>query len=71
MMFTTKGNTAGLILMEWNAHEESPGSAIMMDTIFRVGGANGTNLDLGNCNWKRSWVPNDRYVSLCRLANRG
>lgn len=29
MMFTTEGNTAGVILMEWNVAQTSPGSAAM------------------------------------------
>jgi fumarate hydratase class II len=29
MMFTAKGPTAGVILMEWNIAQSSPGSAAM------------------------------------------
>jgi glucan 1,3-beta-glucosidase len=59
LMFTTRGGTAGAVLMEWNVHEESTGSAAMFDTIFRVGGAMGTDLTAQNCHWSRAYVPND------------
>jgi glucan 1,3-beta-glucosidase len=53
LMFTTKGNTAGVILMEWNVHQEEQGSAGMWDVIFRVGGAAGTGLTMQECPWTR------------------
>ncbi|KAI1735147.1 pectate lyase superfamily protein-domain-containing protein [Xylaria scruposa] len=49
MMFTVQGRTAGAVLMEWNVHESSQGSAAMWDSHFRVGGAEGTNLQLEDC----------------------
>ncbi|KEQ68194.1 pectin lyase-like protein [Aureobasidium namibiae CBS 147.97] len=49
MLFTVKGPTAGCILMEWNVHESSQGSAAMWDSHFRVGGAAGSNLQLSDC----------------------
>ncbi|KAI0384726.1 pectate lyase superfamily protein-domain-containing protein [Hypomontagnella monticulosa] len=49
MLFTVKGPTAGAVLMEWNIHESSQGSAAMWDSHFRVGGASGTNLQLADC----------------------
>jgi hypothetical protein len=49
LLFTGSGNTAGLILMEWNIHESYKGSAAMWDVIFRVGGAIGTNLTESTC----------------------
>ncbi|OOF92665.1 glycoside hydrolase family 55 protein, partial [Aspergillus carbonarius ITEM 5010] len=49
MLFTVQGPTAGAILMEWNVHESTQGSAAMWDSHFRVGGANGTNLGLDEC----------------------
>jgi glucan 1,3-beta-glucosidase len=49
MLFTVQGPTAGCILMEWNVHESSQGSAAMWDSHFRVGGAQGTNLQLADC----------------------
>jgi hypothetical protein len=49
MLFTVQGSTAGCILMEWNIAESSQGSAMMFDSHFRVGGAQGTNLQLAQC----------------------
>ncbi|GAB7356620.1 hypothetical protein MBLNU459_g7342t1 [Dothideomycetes sp. NU459] len=49
MLFTVTGSTAGAILMEWNIHEDTQGSAAMWDAHFRVGGAKGTNLQLEQC----------------------
>lgn len=49
MMFTVKGPTAGAIMMEWNVHAATPGSAGMWDTHFRVGGGIGTDLDVKTC----------------------
>lgn len=34
MMFTAKGATAGVILMEWNVAQSSPGSAAMWGRLF-------------------------------------
>ena len=56
MLFTTKGNTAGAVLMEWNVHESVQGSAGIWDSIFRVGGAKGSDLDLANCPAKTNQV---------------
>ncbi|PYI09411.1 pectin lyase-like protein [Aspergillus sclerotiicarbonarius CBS 121057] len=49
MLFTVKGPTAGAILMEWNVRESTQGSAGMWDSHFRVGGANGTDLQISDC----------------------
>ncbi|EGC45360.1 exo-beta-1,3-glucanase [Histoplasma capsulatum var. duboisii H88] len=49
MMFTAQGATAGAILVEWNVHENSQGSAAMWDSHVRVGGAFGTDLDIETC----------------------
>ncbi|EER40925.1 exo-beta-1,3-glucanase [Histoplasma capsulatum H143] len=49
MMFTAQGATAGAILVEWNVHEDSQGSAAMWDSHIRVGGAAGTDLDIETC----------------------
>jgi hypothetical protein len=53
LMFTTKGRTAGVVLIEWNVHEDNKGSAAMWDVIVRVGGAAGTDLTVENCLWSR------------------
>ncbi|KAK6527262.1 hypothetical protein TWF281_010450 [Arthrobotrys megalospora] len=49
MIFTTRGATAGAILMEWNVKQTSQGSAAMWDSHFRIGGAAGTDLQASNC----------------------
>ncbi|KAF4495466.1 Glucan 1,3-beta-glucosidase [Fusarium agapanthi] len=49
MMVTVKGATAVAIMMEWNVHESSQGSAGLWDTHFRVGGAAGTDLTVKDC----------------------
>jgi hypothetical protein len=57
MMLTTRGSTAGAILMEWNVHEDQQGSAAIWDVIFRVGGAVGTELTMKECHWTRKFTP--------------
>lgn len=52
LAFTNDGATAGAIYVEWNIHEKHQGSAAMWDTIFRVGGAAGTNLTESTCRYK-------------------
>ncbi|XXG95201.1 hypothetical protein Hte_001461 [Hypoxylon texense] len=49
MMFTVQGATAGAIVLEWNVHEVSQGSAAMWDSHVRVGGALGSDLDIETC----------------------
>ncbi|KAH7303156.1 pectate lyase superfamily protein-domain-containing protein, partial [Stachybotrys elegans] len=49
MMWTVKGPTRGAIMMEWNVHETTQGSAAMWDSHFRVGGAAGSELTLAEC----------------------
>ncbi|KAF7556581.1 hypothetical protein G7Z17_g1326 [Cylindrodendrum hubeiense] len=49
VMFTVKGATAGAVMMEWNVHETSQGSAGLWDAHFRVGGAAGTGLTVKDC----------------------
>jgi hypothetical protein len=49
LLFTTRGATAGLILVEWNIQADSPGSAALWDCHARVGGATGTKLTPAEC----------------------
>ncbi|PYI31826.1 pectin lyase-like protein [Aspergillus indologenus CBS 114.80] len=49
MLFTVKGPTAGAVLVEWNVHESTQGSAAMWDSHFRVGGTTASDLGLDNC----------------------
>ncbi|OJD12350.1 hypothetical protein AJ78_07043 [Emergomyces pasteurianus Ep9510] len=49
LIFTTKGPTAGAVLVEWNIKATSPGSAGMWDCHVRIGGAVGTELTSTEC----------------------
>jgi hypothetical protein len=49
LLFTTRGATAGLILVEWNIQADNPGSAALWDCHARVGGATGTDLTPAEC----------------------
>ncbi|KAH8667649.1 exo-1,3-beta-D-glucanase [Tricladium varicosporioides] len=49
LMFTNRGPTAGVILMEWNVRQTAAGSAAMWDSHFRIGGAKGSGLQAGDC----------------------
>ncbi|RYO84413.1 hypothetical protein DL764_009338 [Monosporascus ibericus] len=49
MMFSVKGPTRGAIMMEWNVHESTQGSAAMWDSHFRVGGGYGSDLTIEEC----------------------
>ncbi|KAH2000894.1 hypothetical protein KXV97_007434, partial [Aspergillus fumigatus] len=65
MMFTVSGATAGAILVEWNIHESSKGSAAMWDSHVRVGGAIGSNLQKDQCPKKTGSInPNCIAASL-------
>lgn len=48
-LFTTRGPTAGLVLVEWNMQAESAGSAALCDCHARIGGATGTELTPNEC----------------------
>ncbi|KAJ5639538.1 uncharacterized protein N7484_007400 [Penicillium longicatenatum] len=49
LLFTVSGPTAGAILVEWNIHESTQGSAGLWDSHFRVGGAKGSKLQATDC----------------------
>lgn len=49
LMFTVRGKTAGAIILQWNMRESSQGSAAMWDVHIRVGGAAGSDLQVGDC----------------------
>ncbi|CAG8040248.1 unnamed protein product [Penicillium olsonii] len=49
MMFTVKSATAGAVLLQWNVHEITRGSAGLWDSHFRVGGAKGSGLQASDC----------------------
>ena len=47
LLFTTKGSTAGAVLLEWNMAADAQGSAALWDCHVRIGGATGTDLTPG------------------------
>ncbi|PGH35768.1 hypothetical protein GX50_01351 [[Emmonsia] crescens] len=49
LLFTTKGPTAGAVLVEWNIKATRAGSAGMWDSHVRIGGATGTELTSKEC----------------------
>ncbi|OAA70222.1 LysM domain-containing protein [Akanthomyces lecanii RCEF 1005] len=49
MLFTSIGSLPGLVLVEWNVAADGQGSVGMFDTHFRVGGAYGSKLSIGDC----------------------
>ncbi|KAI0318387.1 exo-beta-1-3-glucanase [Amylostereum chailletii] len=51
MLFTTRAPAGGAIMVEWNVHDPSgqQGAAGMWDTLFRIGGAAGTNIEGSQC----------------------
>ncbi|CAK7205467.1 hypothetical protein SEUCBS139899_008242 [Sporothrix eucalyptigena] len=49
LILTTKGGTAGVVLMEWNVAADTLGSAALWDVHARVGGATGTELTPAEC----------------------
>ncbi|EEH47201.2 uncharacterized protein PADG_03299 [Paracoccidioides brasiliensis Pb18] len=59
LLFTTKGPTAGAVLVEWNIKASSPGSAGMWDSHVRIGGASGTKLTSTECPAIRNGVNSD------------
>jgi glucan 1,3-beta-glucosidase len=49
LMFETQGAQPGAIIMEWNVEAETPGSAGIWDSHFRIGGSAGTQLQSDKC----------------------
>ena len=49
LLFTTKGPTAGAVLLEWNMAADAKGSAALWDCHVRIGGAAGTDLTPAEC----------------------
>ncbi|KUJ14004.1 pectin lyase-like protein [Mollisia scopiformis] len=59
LLFTTRGATAGLVLVEWNIEADAPGSAALWDCHARIGGATGTQLTPAECPAVTSGVDSD------------
>ncbi|EER45681.1 LysM domain-containing protein [Histoplasma capsulatum H143] len=49
LLFTTKGPTAGAVLVEWNIKAACSGCASMWDSHVRIGGATGSELTSTEC----------------------
>lgn len=49
LILSTRGPTAGAIVLEWNVHERTQGSVAMFDVHIRLGGFAGTELELAQC----------------------
>lgn len=56
LIVTTKGPTAGAILIEWNMRASAAGAAGMWDVHVRIGGATGTGLTSDECPAIRSGI---------------
>lgn len=68
LLFTTKGSAPGAIVLQWNIHESTPGSAAMWDTHIRVGGAIGSDLQAINCP-KLTGKVNDDCIAAAMLVH--
>lgn len=49
IIFETKGNAPGAVLIEWNMQSSSPGSSGLWDVHVRIGGSAGTGLQSDQC----------------------
>ncbi|KIM76034.1 glycoside hydrolase family 55 protein [Piloderma croceum F 1598] len=49
MIFSTIGPAQGAIVVEWNVHESTQGSAGLWDSHIRIGGTAGTNAGVTGC----------------------
>ncbi|KAK4870959.1 hypothetical protein LT330_000196 [Penicillium expansum] len=68
LLFTVSGPTAGAILVEWNIHESTQGSAGLWDSHFRVGGAKGSKLQAKDCP-KRASTLNKNCIAASMLMH--
>lgn len=59
LIFTTRGATAGAVLVQWNIQAREPGSAGLWDCHVRIGGATGTELTPTECPASTSDTPGD------------
>ena len=66
-IFTSRAPAGGAIIMEWNVHDpkDHQGAAGMWDVIFRLGGAEGTNLQVDTCG---NTLPVNDTLSNCQAA---
>jgi len=57
IMFGTKGAQPGAVLVEWNIKQGAQGSAGMWDSHFRVGGTDGSDLQVPQCPKGQNAIP--------------
>ncbi|KAI0051873.1 glycoside hydrolase family 55 protein [Auriscalpium vulgare] len=69
LLFTTRAPANGAIVVEWNVHDPSgqPGAAGMWDTLLRLGGAAGTNIQSGQCAYTNTNTGNNCYAAFLGL----
>lgn len=69
LIFSTKGNAPGAILLEWNlGATETQGASGMWDVHFRIGGAAGTGLQSDTCSKNDTSTITSQGVSKCQGA---
>lgn len=68
-LFTVKGDTRGAILVQWNIHESTQGSAGMWDCHFRVGGATNSFLQLADCPPRNDGTTNHKCMAAALLLH--
>jgi hypothetical protein len=68
-MLIANWTLAGVVLMRWNIHQSTKGSAAMWETLFRVGGASGSDLQTAECVWTRKYRPGDKYFITIQTGN--
>jgi hypothetical protein len=68
-LFTVKGDTKGAVLVQWNIHESTQGSAGMWDCHFRVGGATNSFLQLADCPPRTDGKTNPKCMAAALLLH--
>ncbi|OXA60273.1 probable glucan endo-1,3-beta-glucosidase ARB_02077 [Folsomia candida] len=72
LFFASKGAQPGAILVQWNIAQSSQGSAAMWDSHFRVGGFQGSELQVAQCPRGQGAVPQCNGVhTLLQVAATG
>jgi glucan 1,3-beta-glucosidase len=72
LFFASKGAQPGAILVQWNIAQSSNGAAGLWDSHFRVGGFQGSELNVNNCPRGQGAVPQCNGVhTLLQIAATG
>ncbi|KAI0266055.1 beta-1-3-glucanase [Gloeopeniophorella convolvens] len=69
MLFTTRAPAGGAIVVEWNVRDPAhqPAAAGTWDTLIRLGGTAGTNVQTAQCAWNLT----DTSIDACSVAFMG